>query len=63
MKDTDAMTREELVAAFQARGFTCTGLPGAVYNLRRGTMQANKAHGADELTFLRERLRELRERE
>ena len=56
-----AMTRDELVAEFQRLGFTCTGLPGQVYNLRRGTMQANKARGADELTFLRERLRELRE--
>lgn len=61
MKDPDTMTRDELVAEFQRLGFICTGLPGAVYNLRRGTMQANKAHGADELTFLRERLRDLQE--
>jgi len=55
------MTRQEFIAEFQTRGFTCKGLPGAVYNLRRGDLQANKAHGSDELTFLRDRLRELRE--
>lgn len=60
MKNPDAMTREELVAEFQERGFTCTGWPGKVYNLQRGSLQANKSHQADELTFLRERLRELR---
>jgi hypothetical protein len=63
MNDPATMTRDELVAQFQARGFVCTGLPGSVYNLRRGDLQANKSHGADELTFLRERLTELQNRE
>ncbi len=56
----EELTREECLVELVERGCTLKGAP-VVYNLRRGELQANKAHGADELTFLRDRLRELRE--